>query len=67
MIPERDIWTAAQLLPKRYGPDAAVQAAVRAATLLAEGDHNGAAVWRAIILAIEKLQAEKPGEGEAVQ
>lgn len=67
MIPDRDIWASANLLIKRYGLDATVQAAMRADDLLAEGDVEGAATWRAIVRAIEKLQAREPGEEEAVQ
>jgi triphosphoribosyl-dephospho-CoA synthetase len=51
-----DIWRAAQLMVKRYGEDAAIQAGMRADDLLAEGDVDGAATWRAIIRAIEELQ-----------
>ena len=41
---------------KRHGDDAAIQAGMRADELLAEGDVDGAATWRAIIRAIEELQ-----------
>ena len=39
---ELDIWRAAQLLVKRYGDDAAIQAGMRAEELLARGDDDGA-------------------------
>jgi len=51
---------------KRYGGDAAIQAGVRADELLAEGDVDGAAAWRAMIRAIEELQRATPREGEPV-
>ena len=41
---------------KRYGTDAALEAGMRADALLAEGDVEGVATWRAIIRAIEELQ-----------
>ena len=43
----------------RRSEDAAIEAGVRADELLAEGDVDGAATWRAIILAIEELQRAK--------
>jgi hypothetical protein len=50
----------------RYGVDAAVQAGMRADELLAEGDVDGAATWRAIIRAVEDLQRATPREGDCV-
>ena len=41
---------------RRYGEDAAIQAGMQVAELLAEGDVDGAATWRANIRAIEELQ-----------
>jgi len=41
---------------KRYGEDATIQAGKLADELLAEGDVDGAATWRAIIRAVEELQ-----------
>ena len=66
MIPALDIWRAAQLLVKRHGDDAAIQAGMRADELLVEGDIDGAATWRAIIRAIDELQRVAPREGERV-
>jgi triphosphoribosyl-dephospho-CoA synthetase len=64
---ELDIWRAAQLLVKRYGDDAAIQAGMRAEELPARGDDDGAVTWRAIIRAVEELQRATPWEGEAVK
>jgi hypothetical protein len=52
---------------KRYGADAMFEAATRADRLLDEGDMAGASVWHRILNAIERLQATKPADGEAVQ
>jgi len=47
MIPEIDIWRVATLMLKRYGGEAALESARRADELGDDGDHDGAAVWRA--------------------
>jgi hypothetical protein len=60
MIPDRHTWRAAQLMVKRYGEDAAVQAGLRIGELLAAGDVMGAAACRAMILAIGELQRAAP-------
>ena len=51
---------------KRYGTDAAIQAGMRADELLAEGDVEGVATWRAIIRSVEELQRTVPRDGERV-
>jgi hypothetical protein len=38
---EIDIWRGAQLMVKRYGENAVIQAAMRAAELLEQGDFDG--------------------------
>ena len=55
MIPEIDIWRAAQLMLKRYGNKALEESAARADELVAAGDDNGAAVWRRITAAVAQL------------
>jgi hypothetical protein len=49
---------------RRFGADAAVQAALRADELFEAGDEHGAAIWRAIVRATEELQRERPKDGE---
>jgi hypothetical protein len=51
---------------RRYGDDAAAQAAKRGNELLDRGDLDGMLVWQAIISAIRRLQAEAPAADEAV-
>jgi hypothetical protein len=46
VIPEIDIWRAAQLMLKRYGDQALKESADRATELTLAGDDNGAAIWR---------------------
>jgi hypothetical protein len=65
MISDLDIYHAAKLLIDEHGKDAALNAAERADPLHEEGDMEGAAVWRAIVKAIEGLQ-RKRGQGEAI-
>jgi hypothetical protein len=52
VIPEIDIWRAANLMLKRYGDKALDESAARADELAAQDDRNGAAVWRRITDAI---------------
>ena len=62
-INNADIFRAAKLLVDQHGDDAPTRAAERADELLADGDTDGAAVWRAIMGAIEQLQRDRqPGE-----
>jgi hypothetical protein len=52
VIPEIDIWRAANLMLKRYGEKALEESAARADELAAQDDYNGAAVWRRITDAV---------------
>jgi hypothetical protein len=51
MIPEIDIWRIANLMLTRYGEQAMLEAAERAA----DGDRAGAATWLRITNAITQL------------
>jgi hypothetical protein len=66
MLSERDIYATANVMVRRYGDDAAMEAAQRADQLTADGDTLGAAVWRRVVSAIEELAREVPREGEGV-
>jgi hypothetical protein len=55
MIPEIDIWRAANLMLKRYGDGAIAKSVRLAEELAAEGDHAGVAVWLRITDAVEQL------------
>ena len=52
---------------RRYGDDAAAQAAMRGDELLDKGDLDGMLVWHAIISAIRRLQAMAPAGDEVLQ
>jgi hypothetical protein len=60
VIPEIDIWRAANLMLKRYGDRARAESASRADELAASGDHDGAAIWHRITNAIEQLANNTP-------
>lgn len=53
---DTDIWRAANLLIKQHGENAALEAAMRADALLAEGQIDGQRVFLRIIDAIKWLQ-----------
>jgi hypothetical protein len=60
VIPEIDIWRSAYLMIKRYGDTALEESATRADELAADGDHDGAATWRRITMAVEQLANNTP-------
>ncbi len=64
--PDLDIYRSANVLVKRHGQDAPIQAAMRADAMLESGDLDGYAVWRRILRAVEELQGTEPKSGEAV-
>ncbi len=66
MIPDLDIYRAANLLVKRHGPDAPIEAAMRADAMLEAGDLDGYAVWKRILRAVEELQRVEPRPGGKV-
>ncbi len=66
MISNLDLWHAVQVLIKRYGDGAAIEAAMRADEFLDKGNLDGQRLWIRIMQAIKKLQRDRPGDGEAV-
>jgi hypothetical protein len=60
VIPEIDIWRAAQLMLKRYGDKALEESTARAEELAVAGDGNGAATWRRITNAVAQLANVTP-------
>ncbi len=66
MIPDLDIYRAANALIKKHGKDAPIHAAMRADAMLEAGDLDGVATWRRILRAVEELQGPAPKPGEAV-
>ncbi len=66
MIPDLDIYRAANVIIKQYGQDAPIHAAMRADAMLEAGDLGGYAVWKRIIKAVEELQRAEPRPGGKV-
>ena len=60
VIPEIDIWRAANLMLKRYGVRALEESTTRADELAADGDHDGAATWRRITDTVGQLANNTP-------
>jgi hypothetical protein len=60
VIPEIDIWRAANLMLKRHGEKALEESTMRAAELAAAGGDNGAAIWRRITDAVGQLANNTP-------
>lgn len=58
VIPE--IWRAANLMLKRYGEKTLEESVTRADELVAAGDDNGAATWRRITTAVDRLANNTP-------
>jgi len=66
MIPDLDLYRAANVIIKQYGEDAPIHAAMRADATLKAGDPDGYAVWKRILRAVGELQGTEPKSGEAV-
>ncbi len=64
MIPDLDIYRVANLLVKRHGPDASIEAAMRADAMLEAGDLDGYAAWKRILRAVEELRRMERVAGE---
>ena len=56
MTSELDIFRSANILVKRYGEDAAIEAAMRADAMLDKGDLDGCVVWKRIVGAVKEIQ-----------
>lgn len=61
MVPEIAIWRAAEMLIRKHGDDAQLEAAKRADVMLDRGDEDGRVVWARIRRAIGALQAPPVG------
>ena len=62
MIPDRDIWRAANLLIREHRADAEVVAARRADEMSERGDQDGQLVWLRIRRAIAEFLAAPVGK-----
>ncbi len=66
IISDLDLWRAANVMVKRYGTGATIEAAMRADEFLDQGNLDGQRLWMRIMQAIEELQRKRPRDGEAV-
>ncbi len=62
VIPEINVWRAANLPIKKHGAGAASEATRLAGRMLDRGDSDGCQVWARIRLAIEAPQAQPSGK-----
>ena len=68
MIPALDIYRTANVLVKRHGQDAPVEAAMRGAdAMLDKGDLDGYAVFKRVVKAVEELRSEERPDGTTLQ
>ena len=57
-----DDYGPAERVTDRHGDEAPIHAAMQAEAMLAKGDLDGATVWRGIVLTINELFEERPGD-----
>ena len=63
MLDQIDIYRTANLMIRRHGNQAQIEAALKADALLDAGDVEGSATWRKVLKAIQELQRDRrPGE-----
>ena len=63
MTSDLDIYRSANVLVKRHGQDAPIQAAMRADAMPDKGDLDGFSVWKRILRAVGELQGTGPKPG----
>jgi hypothetical protein len=62
LIPNRDIWRAANLLIHEHGANAEIVAVRRADDMAERGDDDGKSVWLRIRRAVVEMQAAPVGK-----
>ena len=65
MLSDLDLWRAAQVMVKRYGNGATIEAAMRADEFLDQGVIDGQRLWIRIMQAIEELQRDRTTRGRS--
>ena len=66
MTSDLDIYRSANLLVKRPGEGAPIEAAMRADAMLEAGNLDGYATWKRVLRAVEELQETQLRLGEVV-
>ncbi len=67
MTSDLDIYRSAQVLIKRHGEDAPIEAAMRADELLEVGDLDGCAVFKRVLRAVEEMLSKERPPGASLQ
>ena len=67
MAADIDIYRSANVLIRKHGEDAAIEAAMRTDAMLDKGNLDGYAVWKRIVRAVEEIQRAEPAPGETTQ
>ena len=67
MTSDLDIYRSAQVLVKRHGQDAPIEAAMQADAMLEKGNLDGYAVWKRIVKAVGELRSKERPAGATVQ
>ena len=64
MTSDLDIFRTANVLIKRHGQDAPIEAAMRANAMFDQANLDGYAVWKRILAAIKEIERAHPQPGE---
>ncbi len=67
MIPDLDIYRSANVLVKRHGEEAPIQAAMRADAMLEAGDMEGCAALKRVLKAVEEMLSKERPPGASLQ
>ncbi len=67
MIPDLDIYRSANVLVKRHGEDAPIEAAMITDAMLNMGDLEGYAVWKRVLKAAEELLSKERPDDATLQ
>jgi hypothetical protein len=59
MVEEMDIFRSAESLLRNHGPKAAMECAQMVDRWTARGDKEAAEVWRRVMIAVRKMQAQR--------
>ncbi len=63
MTTDLDIYRTANVLIRKHGEDAALEAAQSADAMLDKGSLDGQRVWKRVLAAVKEIQRQEPREG----
>jgi ribosomal protein L18E len=61
-IDDRELWSCALAVERRYGARAPMHVAERIGALVLEDDAEGVEVWKAIAARLDRLRQQRPAE-----